>query len=208
MERFWSCIPVFFDIWKLMWYNKGQIPHLVEGFPISLKGEAVMSLIPLGLLAALVTLLDQISKYFVSRDIAYGTVISCIPGLFHLTYVKNYGAAFSMLQGQKWLFILIFVLFVALLVYGIRKKALPFARFELWCLAAILGGGLGNILDRLFRGYVVDMIAVDFINFPVFNVADCFITCGAIGLIVHLVFFNRDFWKDDRKSDTKEKTEQ
>ena len=61
------------------------------------------------------------------------------------------------------------------------------------------GGGLGNIIDRVFRGYVVDLFATDFIQFPVFNVADCFITCGAIGLLVHLAFWNRSFWRDDKK---------
>lgn len=68
-------------------------------------------------------------------------------------------------------------------------------------LAAILGGGLGNILDRVFRGYVVDMIATDFISFPVFNVADCFITCGAIGLLIHLALFNRSFWREEKKTE-------
>ena len=84
---------------------------------------------------------------------------------------------------------------------GPAQKFLPFARFELWCLAAILGGGLGNILDRVFRGYVVDMIATDFISFPVFNVADCFITCGAIGLLIHLALFNRSFWREEKKTE-------
>ena len=67
--------------------------------------------------------------------------------------------------------------------------------------AAILGGGLGNILDRVFRGYVVDMIATDFISFPVFNVADCFITCGVIGLLIHLALFNRSFWREEKKTE-------
>lgn len=157
-----------------------------------------MRLVLMGLFAVLVAALDQISKYFVVKYIEYGGLIPCIDGLFHLTYVQNFGAAFSILQGHKWLFVLVFALFVVMVVWGIRKKLLPFSRCELWFLSAIMGGGLGNILDRLFRGYVVDMIAVDFINFPVFNVADCFITCGAIGLLFHLIFLNRDFWKDDR----------
>lgn len=159
-----------------------------------------MRLLPLGLFAALVAVLDQISKFFVVKHIAYGEIIPCIEGLFHLTYVQNFGAAFSILQGHKWLFVLIFVFFVAMVIWGIKKKILPFAKAELWFLAAIVGGGLGNILDRLFRGFVVDMIAVDFMDFPVFNVADCFITCGAIGLLVHLVLLNRDFWKDEKKA--------
>ena len=116
-----------------------------------------------------------------------------------MTYVQNYGAAFSVFEGQRWLFIVVFVVFVALLIWGMHKKVLPFSRFELWCLAAALGGGLGNIIDRVFRGYVVDLFATDFIQFPVFNVADCFITCGAIGLLVHLAFWNRSFWRDDKK---------
>lgn len=159
-----------------------------------------MRLVPLGLFAALVAVLDQISKFFVVKYIEYGTVVPCIEGLFHLTYVRNFGAAFSILQGHKWLFVLVFVVFVALVIWGIRKELLPFAQAEQWFLAAIMGGGLGNILDRLFRGFVVDMLAVDFIDFPVFNLADCFITCGAIGLLFHLIFLNKNFWKDEKKT--------
>lgn len=158
-----------------------------------------MSLIPMGLLVALIALIDQITKVLVVKNIAYGQVVPCVEGLFHLTYVENYGAAFSLFQGQKWLFFLVFALFVSLTIWAVRKKLFPFHRFELWCLASIMGGGLGNIIDRVFRGFVVDMICVDFISFPVFNVADCFITCGAIGLLVHLVFFNKAFWKDEKK---------
>lgn len=158
-----------------------------------------MSYLPLGLFALAVAALDQVSKYLVVQNIAYGGQVPCIKGLFHLTYVQNYGAAFSFFQGQRWLFILIFLAFAGLLVWGTAKKTLPFTRLEQWCLAAILGGGLGNVLDRVFRGYVVDMIATDFIRFPVFNVADCFITCGAILLLVHLVFWNRAFWKGEGK---------
>jgi len=70
---------------------------------------------------------------------------------------------------------------------------------ERWCIAAIYGGGLGNMIDRVRMGYVVDMIETTFVEFPVFNVADCFITCGCILLIVHLVLFNKAFWKDEKK---------
>ena len=150
------------------------------------------------LVVALVVL-DQVVKFLVRANIPLGGDVPFLPHILHLTYVQNYGAAFSFLQGHRWLFIVVFVVFVALLIWGLHKKVLPFARFELWCLAAILGGGLGNILDRVFRGYVVDMIATDFIRFPVFNVADCFITCGAIGLFIHLLFLNRSFWKDEKK---------
>ena len=79
------------------------------------------------------------------------------------------------------------------------KKRLPLKNFERWCIVAVFAGGLGNMIDRLRFGYVVDMIKTEFMNFPVFNVADSFITCGCILLLVHLFFFNREFWKDDKK---------
>ena len=66
-------------------------------------------------------------------------------------------------------------------------------------MVAVWAGGLGNMIDRLRLGYVVDMFETEFITFPVFNVADCFITCGAIAMIVHLVFCNKEFWKDGKK---------
>ena len=74
-----------------------------------------------------------------------------------------------------------------------------FTTFERWCIAAIYGGGLGNMIDRVRMGYVVDMIETTFIEFPVFNVADCFITCGCILLMAHLILFHKDFWKDEKK---------
>ena len=64
-------------------------------------------------------------------------------------------------------------------------------RFELWCLAAVWAGGVGNAIDRVVHGYVVDMFEVEFINFAVFNVADIFIVCGCIGLFIYLLLFDR-----------------
>ena len=66
-------------------------------------------------------------------------------------------------------------------------------------IASIYGGGLGNMVDRLRLGYVVDMIETQFMDFPVFNVADCFISCGCVLLLVHMAFFNREFWKEEKK---------
>ena len=74
-----------------------------------------------------------------------------------------------------------------------------FSKFDRWCIAAIYGGGLANMIDRVRLGYVVDMIETEFIEFPVFNVADCFITCGTIALMVSLILFNKEFWKDGKK---------
>ena len=151
------------------------------------------------LFAAVVVTADQLSKLWVVDNIELFTRIDAIPGLFHLTYVQNTGAAFSALQGQQWLFALIFVVFAAAIVWEFSKKRMGFTTFERWCIVAVFAGGLGNMIDRLRLGYVVDMIEVEFIRFPVFNVADCFITCGCILLLVHLVFFNKEFWKEEKK---------
>jgi len=151
------------------------------------------------LAAAGIVAADQISKYFTLVHIALGEKVPFIPGLIRLTYVRNPGAAFSSFEGQQWLFALVFLVFSGLVFWEYRKKALPFTRLERWCIAAIYGGGLGNMIDRVRLGYVVDMIETTFIEFPVFNVADCFITCGCILLAGHLILFNKEFWKEDKK---------
>ena len=142
---------------------------------------------------------DQFTKYLTVANIALGEQVAFIPGLIRFTYVRNFGAAFSSFQGQQWLFALIFVIFTGLILWEYRKKSMPFSSFERWCIAAIYGGGLGNMIDRVRLGYVVDMIETEFITFPVFNVADCFITCGCIALMVSLILFNKEFWKDEKK---------
>ena len=142
---------------------------------------------------------DQITKYLTVANIALYQDVPFIPGLLGLTYVQNTGAAFSSIEGQPWLFALIFAVFTAAMVYEMKKNTMGFLPFERWCLAAIWAGGLGNMIDRVRLGYVVDMIEVEFIRFPVFNVADCFITCGCIAMLVSLVLFNKEFWKDGKK---------
>lgn len=151
------------------------------------------------LLVAVATTADQLTKFFVVQGIPLHAHVEAIPGLFHLTYVQNTGAAFSALQGMQWLFAVIFVLFTAAVIWEFSKKRLPFTMSERWMIAAVYAGGLGNMIDRIRLGYVIDMIEVEFIRFPVFNVADCFITCGGILLVLHLLFFNREFWKDEKK---------
>lgn len=151
------------------------------------------------LAAAVVVAADQLVKFWVVANIPLHSSVEAIPGVFHLTYVQNTGAAFSSFQGMQWLFALIFVLFTAAVVWEFSKKRLPFTTFDRWCIALVYAGGLGNMIDRIRLGYVVDMVCVDFITFPVFNVADCFITCGCIALMVSLIFFNREFWKDEKK---------
>ena len=153
----------------------------------------------LSLFAAGIVVADQVTKLLVLANIPLYSRVDAIPGLFHLTYVQNTGAAFSSFEGMRWMFVALFALLTVLIFVEYFKKRMPFTTFERWCIAAIYGGGLGNVIDRVRLGYVVDMIEVDFIKFPVFNVADCFITCGCIAMIVHMVFFNKEFWKEEKK---------
>ncbi len=152
----------------------------------------------MGLFAGGIVAADQLSKYLVVRFIPLFSQVKAIPGLFHWTYVRNTGAAFSLLEGKQWLFALIFAVFTLALVWEFAGKKLPLTTFERWCIVAIYAGGLGNMIDRMRLGYVIDMIEVEFIKFPVFNVADSFITCACVLLLVHLTLFNRSFWKDKK----------
>lgn len=158
-----------------------------------------MQYLLMGLFAAAIVIADQLSKFWVVSNIPLHTQAPAIDGLFHLTYTQNTGAAFSSFEGMIWLFALIFVVFAGAIIWEFTKKSMPFSTFDRWCIVAVFGGGLGNMIDRLRLGYVVDMIELDFMRFPVFNVADCFITCGCIALIVSLVLFNKEFWKDGKK---------
>lgn len=142
--------------------------------------------------------LDQITKWLVVNNILLYGNVKVIPGLFGLTYTQNTGGAWSMMEGMIWLFALIFVAFSVCIFWELITKKFGLTKFEHWCLVAIFGGGLGNMIDRVRLGYVVDMIRLEFINFPIFNVADCFITCGCILLIGHMLFFNKEFWKDNK----------
>ena len=152
------------------------------------------------LLAVLgITAVDQVTKYLVVELIPLFGRVDVIPGLISLTHTRNTGAAFSSFEGMQWLFIILFAVFTLAVVWEMWKKSMPFTKLERWLIVCIYGGGLGNMIDRVRFGYVVDMIKTDFMDFPIFNVADCFITCSCILLVLHLIFFNKEFWKDDKK---------
>ena len=144
----------------------------------------------LGLFMAAIVAADQITKALTRANIPYGGEVRLIPGVVRLTWTENTGAAFSMFSGMRWLFlILVAVFFVG--VWILIRKGIVGKLPELWALAAIGGGALGNAIDRALTGRVTDMIEPTFMNFAVFNVADCFITCGAIYLAIWLLFFDR-----------------
>ena len=133
------------------------------------------------LLSLGILLLDQVSKHLVFLNLPYGESLSIWPGFLALTHVHNFGAAFGLFAGQRWLFFVAVFVTIAVLIMW-RKDILRAGPLALWSCALLLGGALGNFLDRLRLGFVVDFIDVGF--WPVFNVADSAIVVGALSLAI------------------------
>lgn len=144
----------------------------------------------LAVFSALIVVADQLTKHFIVATIPLGGVKEAIPWLFQLTYIQNTGMAFSLLRGGRWFFLVVTVFALVLMVLAVKKKWITHPT-GLWALAAIAGGAVGNLIDRVRLGYVVDMIEVTFMDFAVFNVADCFVVCGAILLVIYTFFFDK-----------------
>lgn len=147
----------------------------------------------------LIIAFDQTTKYFASLNLKGTGAARFIPGLVQLRYAENTGMAFSMLSGARWIFIAVTVIacvLVGFYLFSNRCKSL----WLYWSLGVILSGGIGNLIDRVRFGYVVDFIEPTFMNFAVFNIADCAVTCGAVSLIAYLVV---DMIKDSKQSKEK-----
>ena len=133
-----------------------------------------------------------ISDFF-SKMLAYHMFrleeIPVIKDVLYFTYVENRGAAFGILQNHRWIFITVTILaMIAIIVYIAWKE--PKNKILLVSLALILGGGIGNLIDRISLSYVIDFIDVRLIHFPVFNIADICVVCGCILLCIYILFFD------------------
>lgn len=127
--------------------------------------------------------LDQLVKWWTVENIALDTVRDFIPNVLSLAYLQNYGAAWSLLQNQQAFFIIITIAVMLAAIWYLIKNI----RASLWVISSlslIIAGGLGNFIDRVRLGYVVDMFHLDFINFPVFNMADSYLTIGVLVLFI------------------------
>lgn len=135
------------------------------------------------LLVILFILIDQVSKYLIINNLHERLTI--IKNFFYLTYTKNNGAAFSILTGKRLFLILITILIIVGIIYYIRKNNIK-DKLSIISFSLILGGSLGNLIDRIVRGYVVDFISVKIsnYNFPIFNIADSFICIGIFILVL------------------------
>lgn len=154
----------------------------------------------------LLILLDQVTKLLALQNLKGQNPVTLIPDVFQLLYVENRGAAFGILQNRQWVFLIITVIVLAALVWALPK--IPQERHFLpltLCLCFIGAGAVGNMIDRIFRGYVVDFFYFKLIDFPVFNVSDIYVTTAAVILIVLIVFlykeedFDRIFPKKDKR---------
>ncbi|RCJ14844.1 signal peptidase II [Nostoc sp. ATCC 43529] len=127
--------------------------------------------------------LDQITKYWVVQTFSLEQTVPLLPGIFHLTYVTNTGAAFSLLSGKvewlRWLSLGVSLVLIGLALFGPTLNLWDQLGYGL-----ILGGAMGNGIDRFVLGYVVDFLDFRLINFAVFNVADSFISIGIVCLLI------------------------
>ena len=149
------------------------------------------------ILAAALVVLDQIVKYLVRANIDLGASIPFIPYVMDLTYVQNTGAAFSILRQHTWLLTLTSAVVVLVMCWLIVKGFFK-NRLGLWSAALVLAGGVGNLIDRAIFGFVTDMFQTTFMEFAVFNVADCCITIGVPLLFLYVwLYVGRDEKKED-----------
>lgn len=142
------------------------------------------------IVAALLVVCDQLVKYWVVSNLSLGEAMNVIPNVFSLTYYQNSGAAWSILQGQMWFFAIVTFVAVPLCIWLLWKNCRG-SKFYSLALGLVIAGALGNFIDRMRLGYVVDMFQTDFMNFPIFNVADMCLTIGVVMVFIYALFEER-----------------
>ncbi len=157
-----------------------------------MKNEKKRQILFAVLCASLLIALDLLTKTAARRALSGGP-IELIPGVFELHYLENHGAAFGILQNQRVFFILITAVFLAAAVFFYAKlpadrRFLPLRVITVF----IAAGAVGNFVDRMVFSYVRDFLYFKLIDFPIFNVADIYVTCGAVAFFIFTVFFYKD----------------
>ena len=137
----------------------------------------------------LLVVLDQAVKLLVRANIPLGGHVAFIPGFLDFTYLQNDGAAFSILEGARWFFVLLTVAFIVFAIWVLVKKKLLHP-IGTWSWVLVVAGAAGNLIDRAAFGYVTDMIETLFMNFPVFNVADICVVVGGIVFCIYYAFLH------------------
>ncbi len=144
----------------------------------------------------LITAFDQITKFLAVQYLKGGESVDFIRHVVRFHYSENTGMAFSMFSGARWVFVVLTVIVcVSILWYLFSDRCKPLWLY--WSLGVVAAGGIGNLIDRAFYGYVVDFIEPVFFDFAIFNIADCAVTLGAASLIIYLIF---DLFKKEDKT--------
>ena len=136
---------------------------------------------------------DQFTKYIAVLKLKNQPAFNIINGVLEFNYLENRGAAFGMLQNQKFFFVFVAVVFLGVIAYVLFKvpDVKKYNRLHI-LLIMIAGGAIGNLIDRLRLDYVVDFIYIVLINFPIFNVADMYVTFSAVLLVIQVLFVYKD----------------
>ena len=150
------------------------------------------------IVAILILIADQGLKYWVTLNIPLDTGhVTLIPGVLELTNIHNNGAAFSILQhAPHWIFVIFTLVFAAIAVFCLRRNVVH-GKVGRWSVVLVLAGAVGNCIDRILSGYVVDMFNFLFVRFAVFNLADIFIVVAGIALCLHVIFYRGDGSEDE-----------
>jgi len=144
------------------------------------------------IIALIVIIIDQYTKALAVGKLANGSV-PVINNVFHLTYVENTGAAFGIMQNRNIVFIILMVLILLAIIFALYKYK-PRQKLIHICAGLIMGGAIGNLIDRIFRGFVVDFFDFRLINYPVFNIADSCVVISSIIFCIYILFLDK---KDD-----------
>ncbi len=156
---------------------------------------AIISIISIILLVGI----DQATKLYALNVIKPQGTITVIDNFYYFVYVENRGAAFGIMQNRQWLFIIITFLIFAAFGYMLYNYKIE-GKLFLLAIVLVIGGGIGNLIDRIFRGYVVDFLQFSFFD-PVCNLADYFITVGAVFLIISMIFCEKNISPRREKSE-------
>lgn len=137
--------------------------------------------------SAAILVIDQITKYLVASHFKLNESIPLVPKVLNLTYIHNRGAAFGIFQNQTLPFVIVTLIAIAIGVWVLYKRFFDSTLMD-WAILLIISGGLGNLIDRIFRkGNVVDFLETAFMKFPVFNIADCAVVIGGGLMILYLI---------------------
>lgn len=150
------------------------------------------------ILSIIFLVIDQVSKLVVVKSLSINNSIEVIKNFFYLTYTNNEGAAFSILTGQRLFLIVVAIIIIVLLLYYLKKNKVE-EKLDILAISLIIGGSLGNLIDRIIRGFVIDFFDIKIFNynFPIFNMADTFIVIGTFLLLI--ILSRKDEHNETRK---------